>query len=276
MILTIKTFSIILMTAMVSIFHFKGECRSGNIIDTHLYNKARISDLRRNFKKSVRIYTGLIKSFPDYHELYYRRGLANMELGHLKEAISDFDEAIRLNPKYAEAYNKRGLAKWDLSLYNEALEDNLQSIKLNPGEFESYYNRGLTYEKLNSQQSAIADYSITISLNPYHIHAYLKRGNIYLMQKEIDIAKKDFEKASQLDPYNPLIFKFKALAEIECGDFQSAEKSLMEAIELDYLKYYGNDIKPLLKLCESNKKKRETYPEDQKLLENYGRLLYPY
>ena len=52
---------------------------------------------------------------------YTNRGVAYVELGNFRQAISDYDRAIEINPEYAMAYNNRGIAYGKLGNHGQAI-----------------------------------------------------------------------------------------------------------------------------------------------------------
>jgi tetratricopeptide (TPR) repeat protein len=48
---------------------------------------------------------------PSYVDAWDSRGMVNLKIGSVREAIADYDSALRINPKHASALYARGVAK---------------------------------------------------------------------------------------------------------------------------------------------------------------------
>jgi len=100
------------------------------------------------------------------------RGQANMRLGNLDDAISDFEHALTLSPTSAESATiNEKIAKWKCTKamreerYDEAIRHATDVISINPTS-KCYYLRGLAYEELNRYKDAHEDYKLAHTLNP--------------------------------------------------------------------------------------------------------------
>ncbi len=66
----------------------------------------------------------------DLAQLHVDRGLAYMELGRLRDALLDYDEAIQIYPSLAEAYANRAVVRVLLGMNAEAEQDVLRAEEL--------------------------------------------------------------------------------------------------------------------------------------------------
>jgi tetratricopeptide (TPR) repeat protein len=60
---------------------------------------------------------------PNNAELYFNRGITQVQLQNYKQALADYNSAIRLDPNHALAYSNRGLLHAQLQANPAATED---------------------------------------------------------------------------------------------------------------------------------------------------------
>ncbi len=95
------------------------------------------NDLARagKFSQADVKYTVAIALDPEYHEPWYNRGIARLNLKVYKEAIKDFDTALTLysDPKgIGDSLNNRGIAKKKLGDMTGAIADYSKALEKNP------------------------------------------------------------------------------------------------------------------------------------------------
>ena len=69
---------------------------------------------------------------PDYVWTLRNRAVTNVQLGHLEDALADYDTALRLDPNDAWTLFSRGWAKGKFGRYTEAIADYDAVLRLDP------------------------------------------------------------------------------------------------------------------------------------------------
>lgn len=123
------------------------------------------NDLGRqgNFKDAITKYDQAIRTDPTYHEPWYNRGKAKLNIGDLNGAISDFDKALELyrdKSGKADVLNNRGIAKKKNHDLTGAIADYNAALRNNPKLYRVYLNRGIAYYELGEEGKAIVDFKI--------------------------------------------------------------------------------------------------------------------
>ena len=99
---------------------------------------------------------------------FVNRGILKARLGHLDDAISDYDAALSRNPNEPEAYLNKGFALLHLSdsgqeakpLFDSALEKKTRRPQL------AYYGRGVAHELAGQVRAAYRDYRQASLIDP--------------------------------------------------------------------------------------------------------------
>lgn len=116
-----------------------------------------------------------------------------------QEASKYFQKAIALNPRLPEAYHEDGIAQMELGHYKEALSDCEQALRLESTYIPPYLTMGDIYAKLHQYSKAIDNYSMYISGYPDLPQTYLSRAKAYEALGKTALAKRDQSLARQAE-----------------------------------------------------------------------------
>jgi len=75
-----------------------------------LISSAQNHEARGEHAQAISDYTQLLKLKSDWVDVLNRRGSEHFKLGHIKEAVADFDRAVKLDPQKAPYNWQRGIA----------------------------------------------------------------------------------------------------------------------------------------------------------------------
>jgi|GEM_PF-817210 len=145
-----------------------------------------------DFKASVAFDPGKWKSL-------HNRGVSQALHGHLKEAISDFDEVLKLKPDYANAWFNRGEIRLQIGAYEKAIEDYTKSLELNANDPGALQGRAQAHAKLGDHARALADLNAVLVAKPTHAPALTDRGEVYAALGQWQQAADDFRAAAKAD-----------------------------------------------------------------------------
>ncbi|MCX6770272.1 MAG: tetratricopeptide repeat protein [Candidatus Micrarchaeota archaeon] len=152
-------------------------------------------------------FDGRIRLDPKNARLYLVRGYALYRLGHLDEAIKNFDETIKLGLNDNLAYILRGNAKANLGDwygaqvdYVGAMKDYNKAIELSPKDAEAYNARGIFLCKMHMNSQALTDINKAISIDQSRPSFYYSRALLYMQINNGIGALMDLSMALKLDP----------------------------------------------------------------------------
>jgi len=114
-------------------------------------------------------------------EPYYKKGLAELNLGNYEAAIKSFNEAKNNNPKYQEIYlyYNQGLAYYYQKNWDQAINSYNEEINHHPEFLEVYYQRGKNYHQKNDFEKAINDFKKVLNQDKQYIEAEMELANTY-------------------------------------------------------------------------------------------------
>ncbi len=198
-----------------------------------IYLEANKSFLSNNFEKAEGLFTQIIKSKPDYKDVYYKRGMCYLMTNQLDLAEEDFTRAIDYNSKNADAFNARGLVFENMGDTQKALEDYSKAIKINNKFAEAYINRGNMYNRLSDFEKSIGDLNTAISLDNTNPAAYYRRGKVQYSMKWFDKAILDFNTAIAKGLKNSEIYYDRGNVYFRKKDHKNAIKDYTEALKIN-------------------------------------------
>jgi tetratricopeptide (TPR) repeat protein len=121
-----------------------------------------------------------------------------LQLGDLKGALKDYNQAIATTPSDPDTYVNRGIVQDELGQHQAAIADYTKAITLKPDHHLAYYNRANAEAQLKQYPKAIADYDKVLELEPEYAYAYANRGSVHLKAGQKTEAIGDFNKASEI------------------------------------------------------------------------------
>jgi tetratricopeptide (TPR) repeat protein len=105
-----------------------------------------------------------IQLIPNFHEAWYRLGIALFNLERYEEAIYSYDRVLEMKLGHYRAWNDRGIALSKLGRYEEAIASYNNALEISPYDDRAWYNRGTVLSNLGHYEEAIASYDRALEL----------------------------------------------------------------------------------------------------------------
>jgi tetratricopeptide (TPR) repeat protein len=170
---------------------------------------------KKNFEESTKAYSLAIGLSANYPEAYYKRGLANLQLGKATDAIADFTRTIQYNPQFYLAQKGLGDAYFALKDYKNcatSLEACLGMSSLREAHSartvsEIYNTIGKAYYGMKNYTEALENYRKFLAFHPNELPSSFnyEMGNIYMNMGKYDSAHSYLIRSYQSDPSNGYI-----------------------------------------------------------------------
>jgi tetratricopeptide (TPR) repeat protein len=106
-----------------------------------MFDEGVAAYIKKDFKKSVRLFGRAIKYDPTLALFYVSRGAARLKLANAQDAKGDFDRAIALDSGYARAYHLRGIAHEQMGDFARAFQDFDRALEIDPEYGAAYHSR---------------------------------------------------------------------------------------------------------------------------------------
>ncbi len=162
------------------------------------YNLARLQEKSASYNELIDTYSSIIQATPAFPEAYAKRGLARMNNGDLKGALSDYDSAILYGSEDPVLWMNRGILQLKSDNPDEAYSDLSKAIGLRPDMENAWMNRGNALMKLKRYEDAVRNYDMAIMYYPDFAMAFYNRGIArYNLQQKAE-ACNDIKKAINL------------------------------------------------------------------------------
>ena len=222
---------------------------------------------KKDFGESIKAYslaTGLLTNYP---EAYYKRGLANMQLGKPSDAIADFTRTIQYNPQFYLAQKGIGDAYFTLKDYKNCLKSlqaclemsSLREAHSTRTVLEIYNTIGKAYYGIKNYSMALENYRKFLSFHPNEIPPSFnyEMGNIYMNIGKYDSANSYLVRSYQSDPSNGYILYSMASCIYLRGNVEESLKWFERSFKTNALERSFVDHDTLLGSLQDNKRFRD-------------------
>jgi tetratricopeptide (TPR) repeat protein len=125
-----------------------------------MFDEGVAAYIKKDFKKSVDLFTRAITYDPTLALFYVSRGAARLKLAKAHDAKDDFDRAIALDSGYARAYHLRGLAHEQIGELARAFQDFDRSLEIDPEYGAAYHSRKSILSKPKQSDSSHEEFEM--------------------------------------------------------------------------------------------------------------------
>jgi tetratricopeptide (TPR) repeat protein len=197
------------------------------------YGRAAVQGEKGEIDNAIADLGTAIRLNPQLSGSYLVRAVAWKQKGDNAKALADLNEAIRLEPRSAQAFHSRGLLWNEKKAFDKAIEDYSQAIRIAPENSQGYCDRGFAWKALKQYDNAIADYSEAVRLNAADSDAYCGRGWAWREKQEFARSLADFAQALRIDPRDACALDGRAWIFATCpnGTYRDGKKAVDVAIE---------------------------------------------
>ena len=137
--------------------------------------------------------------------MHYNRGNALLALNDARAAIDSYHHALALHPHDAQTLNNLGNAHSAVHQHGVAIDCYNRAIALQPNFAQAYYNRGNAQKDTQLALDALESYDKTIALQPDHAQAFYNQGIVRRSLRQARAAIESYDHALALQPRNASI-----------------------------------------------------------------------
>jgi len=132
---------------------------------------------------------------------HLERGVQLEQVGRLKDAVAETEEALRLNPELVKAHINLLILYGRMGNREKAEEHFQAAIKLNPTQFpDAYYNYGVLLIMEGKLDEAEQAFRKALAISPSYAAAHNDLGNVLERQGKLAEAAAEYGKAIEGDP----------------------------------------------------------------------------
>ncbi|MDJ1182633.1 tetratricopeptide repeat protein [Roseofilum casamattae] len=151
-------------------------------------------------KQAIARYQQAISLKPDFVVARFNLGNAFKIDGQRDEAIATYESLLELEPNYAGAHTNLGLLYQEQDRLDRAKQAYQTALEIDPNQIEALYNMGNLYKEQKDFDTAISYYQKAIALQPNFAEAWLNLGNSYYSQDNLSEAIAHYRRAAQINP----------------------------------------------------------------------------
>lgn len=137
---------------------------------------------------------------PGGYEIALLRGRAHFELGQLRDAGEQYEEARRLGPQRADPLTALALIALAQSGVDQALELVNRALDIAPKDSEAWFRKGEILVEKGDDNGARSAFDQALTLKPNALRARLARASLRLKHGEIKPALEDVEAVREANP----------------------------------------------------------------------------
>ncbi|MCP9916739.1 tetratricopeptide repeat protein [Cyanobium sp. ATX 6F1] len=160
----------------------------------------------------------------------FDQALAASQAGRFGEALPLWDRVLEEAPESASAWSNRGNVQLALGRPEADIADQNRAMVLEPESPDPHLNRGTAEEALQQWPEAEADYRWILERDPADASALYNLGNVRGSQGDWSAARSCFEAAAAARPGFAMARSSAALAAIQLGEQENAERQLRSLI----------------------------------------------
>ncbi|MEB3339627.1 tetratricopeptide repeat protein [Okeania sp.] len=135
---------------------------------------------------------------PNYHQVWYNRGKALVQLERWEEAIASHDKALEIKSDDYLAWNNRAEALGKLERWEEAIASCDRALEIKVNYYLAWYNKANFLVSLGNLEAAVNCYEKALEIKPNFYDGWYERGNVL---KDLGLMKEAYdswEKAEEI------------------------------------------------------------------------------
>jgi tetratricopeptide (TPR) repeat protein len=130
-----------------------------------LFKRGQLHAQKADFSRAIDDFNEVIRINPEHVFALNNRCWARAILGEdLQGALKDCNEALRLNPSYVDAWDSRGMVNLKIGSVREAIADYDSALRINPKHASALYARGVAKLRSGNTEAGKRDIDAATSI----------------------------------------------------------------------------------------------------------------
>ena len=211
-----------------------------NAFNSHAQNdsirflQAHRAVLKGDFNIAIPLFTKIIEHKPNFEKAWRDRGSCYLDLGKLKEALSDYNMAIQLDSTDELIYENRGTLFSLKKKNTEALADFKMAIRLDSSCISAYCSCGTLLNELKRFDEAEIYFrnAVRFASGKDRANCYCDLGFTSLLKGNYENAINHLSQAINLNPNLADAYKYRAEAYFDLENYQAYEEDIVKQREV--------------------------------------------
>jgi tetratricopeptide (TPR) repeat protein len=170
---------------------------------------AELLRMKKDPKESIAHLQRAIDMFPAYHEAYFLKGMAQLQMNSLEEAHAALAKSVELEPKFLQAYHPLGVVLISLKRYTEAEYLLLSAMELDKDGWQWPFELARCYATQGQWNKAFTYGQMAHDRPNPPSKVYLLMADLYSNTGNPEKAIEEFERFAKLDPDSPFMPRVK-------------------------------------------------------------------
>jgi len=190
------------------------------------------------FDEAKRQFTDVVRLDPDFADAHISLGNLLAGSAHPEEGLAEYEAALRIDPTYTLAHANLGLLLVKLGRFDEAIKHYNEVARLSPADWHPPYWMGRARLKQGRDAEAVQHFQAALQLDPDNISVLTYLAQVLASDEDPKIrdgqaALAMTQKAIALsDSVQPALLDVLAMAYAELGNFDNAQTSAQDALDL--------------------------------------------
>ncbi len=160
-------------------------------------------------------------------------GNALMQIGHMDEAMTEYQKASEINPNFAEAHNNLGNALLQTGHVDEAMVQYQKALEINPNSVDAHSDLAWALLQKRQVDEAIAECQKALEINPNFVGAHGNLGIAFALKGKAEDSISEFQKALAINPNDPKIRYNLGNMLLQRGQLEEATTEFQKVLEIN-------------------------------------------
>lgn len=184
-------------------------------------------------EEALKEYDQALQTYPTSPHLWARKGRAHRVAGQIDQAIESLEKALQLQPEFAWGWRQYGVALDMAGRRDDALNAFEKAVMLRPQDAWSTYNLAKLLVGMGRTEEALNYLHKTVETDPAHAQSHNLLGELLLQTGQANDALAAFDEALKINPLAPAVWRRKGNALRRLGRLEEAAAAYRQAATSD-------------------------------------------
>ena len=153
------------------------------------------------WQSPILVWMDSIEKSPQKPRPYNNLGVALADVGHTREAITQYRRALEKDPNYGQAYTNLGRAMAGLGNIEAAMGHFYTALEINPDNYIAHNNLGIALSLQDRFSEAIEHFNASLAIRPDYVTAHSNLGAALKDQGRLAEAETHLRTALKINPF---------------------------------------------------------------------------